>query len=305
MGKILHKIRTNRKFQLLILLVIIAIGLLAYSYFKANPVMPQMAIYFLDDVRLPEEGQTVLIFSPHQDDETIACGGYIIESIKKGAEVIIVLVTDGNRRNLGDLRYLEFETATGILGVARENLVYLNYPDNRLTQQNQQELQELLSEQIKRYKPDILFYPHPEDNHKDHSTTGIVVEKILHEMTEMIEDMEQLEGLEELIKEEALKEIEEATEIAEKITIYKYLVHHVNYPHPKKYAPDLFILPPLDLITLDGGWERLMLEEKTRRLKEEALRSYKSQLRNPLLKNLLESSIRENEIFAVEVIIES
>ena len=69
-------------------------------------------------------------------------------------------------------------------------------------------------------------------------------------MTEMIEDMEQLEGLEELIKEEVLKEIEEATEIAEKITIYKYLVHHVNYPHPKKYAPDLFILPPLDLITL-------------------------------------------------------
>ena len=40
MGQILHKIRTNRKFQLLILLVIIAIGLLAYSYFKANPVMP-------------------------------------------------------------------------------------------------------------------------------------------------------------------------------------------------------------------------------------------------------------------------
>jgi hypothetical protein len=25
-------------------------------------------------------------------------------------------------------------------------------------------------------------------------------------------------------------------------------VHHKDYPHPKKYAPDLFILPPLDLI---------------------------------------------------------
>jgi LmbE family N-acetylglucosaminyl deacetylase len=305
MGQILHKIRTNRKYQLLILSIIIAIGVLAYSYFKANPVMPQMAIYFLDDVRLPEEGQTVLIFSPHQDDETIACGGYIIESIKKGAEVIIVLVTDGNRRSLQERRCEEFETATGILGVPRENLVYLDYPDSRLAQQNQQELQEILSAQIEKYKPDILFYPHPEDNHKDHSTIGIVVEKIMHEMMEMIEDMEQLEGLEVLIKEEALKEIEEAAEIAEKITIYKYLVHHVNYPHPKTYAPDLFILPPLDLVTLEGGWERLMLEENTKRLKEKALRSYKSQLRNPLLKNLLESSIRENEIFAVEVIFES
>ncbi len=305
MGQILHKIRTNRKYQLLILSIIIAIGVLAYSYFKANPVMPQMAIYFLDDVSLPGEGQTVLIFSPHQDDETIACGGYIIESIKNGAEVIIILVTDGNRRSIQEWRCEEFETATGILGVPRENLVYLDYPDSRLAQQNQQELQKTLAAQIKKYKPDILFYPHPEDNHKDHSTTGIVVEKFLHEMTEMIEDMEQLEGLEELIKEEVLKEIEESAEIAEKITIYKYLVHHVNYPHPKKYAPDLFILPPLDLITLDGGWERLMLEENSKRLKEEALRSYKSQLRNPLLKNLLESSIRENEVFAVEVIFES
>lgn len=287
----------------MILAFLIVAGLLAYWYFKANPVMPQIAIYFLDDVRLPEEGQTVLIFTPHQDDETIACGGYIIESVKRGAKVIIVLVTDGNRRSLRELRCVEFETATGTLGVPRENLVYLDYPDSRLAQQNQQELQEVLAAQIEKYKPHFLLYPHPEDNHKDHSTTGSVMEKILLEMQEKIKDMEQLEGLEELIKEEVLEEMEEAEEISEKITIYRYLVHHIDYPHPKKYAPDLFILPPLDLVTLDGGWERLMLEEETKRLKEKALRDYVSQLRNPLLKNLIESSIRKNEIFSVENIL--
>jgi len=302
MGQLLRVLKHNKKIQLLILGIFIVIGIILFWYFQTNPVMPQMTIYFLGDVQLPEKGQTVLIFSPHQDDETIACGGYIIESVKRGAKIIIVLVTDGNRRSLGELRCVEFETATGILGVPRENLAYLHYPDSYLAQQNQQELREVLTAQIEKYKPHILFYPHPEDKHKDHSTIGRMVEKILQEMQEKIENMKQLEGLEELIKEEKLEEMKVAEEIAEKIIIYKYLVHHNNYPHPKKYVPDLFILPPLDLITLEGGWERLILSEETRRLKERALRAYGSQLRNPLLKNLLESSIRENEIFAVDSI---
>jgi len=241
MGTLLHSIRNNRKVQLLILVILIVVGVLAYWYFKTNPVLPQLTIYFLNDVQLPEEGQTVLIFSPHPDDETIACGGYIIESVKRGAEVIIVLITDGNRRNLRDLRYVEFETATGILGVPRENLVYLNYPDSLLSRQNQQQLQEVLAAQIEEYKPDILFYPHPEDNHGDHYTTGRIVEKILEEMHKKIEDMEKLEGLKDLIKEEVLEEMAEVEELIEQMVTYLYLVHHKDYPHPKKYAPDLFM----------------------------------------------------------------
>ena len=57
---------------------------------------------------------------------------------------------------------------------------------------------------------------------------------------------------------------------------------------------------PIRLISFDGGWERLMLSEETKNLKQKALKSYKSQLKNLLLKKLLESSIRENELFAVE-----
>ena len=72
------------------------------------------------------------------------------------------------------------------------------------------------------------------------------------------------------------------------------------YPRPKKYASDLYTLPPISLISVDGGWERLMLSEETENLKQKALKSYQSQLKNPLLKNLLESAIRKNELFAVE-----
>ncbi len=298
MGNLLRRIRNNRKMQLLIIGVVIAIVILGFWYFRTNPVLPQLTIHFLSDVQLPEEGQTVLVFSPHPDDETIACGGYIIESVKRGARVIIVLITDGNRRGLQDLRYLEFESAAGILGVPRENLVYLDYPDSRLVQQNQLELQNVLARQIEEYQPDILFYPHPDDYNSDHSTTGKIVEKVLAEMKQKLEELEKLEDLEDLVREEVLEELTELEEMVEDIITYKYLVHHTTYPHPKKYAPDLYLLPPLDLITLDGGWERFMLTEETKQLKERALRAYVSQLRNPFLRNLLESSIRENEIFA-------
>jgi len=299
MGNIIKKIKNSRKIQVIILLAIIIIGIVFYGYFRANPVMPQLAIYFLDDVRLPEAGQTVLVFVPHPDDETIACGGYIIESVRRGAEVYIVLVTDGNRRNLREIRYLEFESATCLLGVPCDKLIYLDYPDSRLAQQNPLELQQVFTEIIEEYIPDILFYPHPEDNHIDHSTTGIIIEKILGEMIKEYQAFEKLEELEDLIREEVVEEMINLEKIIEDITAYKYLVHHRDYPHPKRYAPDLYILPPLDLVTLEGGWERFMLSEEIKQQKEMALRAYITQLRNPLLRNLLEASIRKNEIFAV------
>lgn len=296
----IDKIKRSRKWQLIILAVIIVIVALSYGYFLANPVLPQLAIHFLDEVKLPEAGDTVLVFAPHPDDETIACGGYLNESLKRGAQVYIVLVTDGNNRNLRDLRYLEFESATGILGVDKENLTYLNYPDSRLSMVNPVFLQQTLEEQIEKYQPDILLYPHPNDTHKDHSTLGKITEKILLELREKAEVLEYLEGYEELVKEDALEELVTLKQINKKIIHYKYLVHHNYFPHPRKYAPDLYVLPPLDLITMDGGWGKFMLSPENKAIKEKALNAYASQLRNPLLKNLIRASIRENELFAVD-----
>ena len=180
-----------------------------------------------------------------------------------------MLVTDGNKRSLIDLRYSEFENATSVLGVPVNNLIFLNYPDGKLAQQSQAEIEKIFQNQIDSCNPDIILYPHPGDKHPDHATTGKIVEKILGYSPN-------------------------------KIIVYKYLVHHDLYPRPKKYAPDLYTLPPISLISVDGGWERLMLSEETENLKQKALKSYQSQLKNPLLKNLLESSIRKNELFAVE-----
>jgi LmbE family N-acetylglucosaminyl deacetylase len=269
MKKLLRKIKNSRKIQAFILTIFLIICAGIFWYIRTNPVMPQLTIYFLNDIKLPEKGQKVMVFSPHPDDETIACGGYIAESVQRGAEVKIVLVTDGNKHGLKDLRYSEFKTATSVLGVPVDHLIFLNYPDGKLAQQSQAEIEKIFQNQIDSCNPDIILYPHPSDKHPDHATTGIIVEKILGYSPN-------------------------------KKIAYKYLVHHDLYPRPKKYAPDLYTLPPISLISVDGGWERLMLSEETESLKQKALKSYQSQLKNPLLKNLLESSIRKNELFAVE-----
>lgn len=269
MKKSFKKIKDSRKIKAFIIITVLVVGAGIFWYLRTNPVMPQLTIYFLNDVKLPERGQIVLVFSPHPDDETIACGGYIIESAQRGAEVKIVLVTDGDKHGLKDLRHSEFKTATGILGVPDDNLIFLNYPDGKLIQQNQIELEQVLQNQIDIHQPDIILYPHPYDIHKDHMIIGNIMEKILEQSSN------------------------------EKIA-YKYLIHHNLYPHPKKYSPDLYLLMPIKLITFNGGWERLMLSEETKNLKQKALRAYKSQLKNTLLKRLIESFIRENELFALE-----
>ncbi|MDD4896302.1 MAG: hypothetical protein PHS21_06015 [Atribacterota bacterium] len=62
MGEMINKIRYNRKWQLSGLAIIIIIGLLAFWYFRTNPVLPQMTIYFLNEVKLPEAGDTIMVF---------------------------------------------------------------------------------------------------------------------------------------------------------------------------------------------------------------------------------------------------
>lgn len=300
MGKILKKIKASRKWQLLVLFLFLIIGLSVFGYFKVNPVLPQLAIHFLNEVYLPQSEDVVLVFAPHPDDETIACGGYINESIKNGAEVYIVLVTDGNRHNLKAERYQEFQNATKVLGVSKENLIYLNYQDSKVNEVNSEELKEVLLKQIEKIQPNVLFYPHPDDSHKDHSIIGKVIEEILKDKKTQSDLKESLQEYEDLIKEEKWEELERIKEFTQKLYSYKYLVHHEDFPQPKKYAPDLFILPPLNLITIDGGWEKFMLSPEIKENKEKVLRIYQSQFKNPFIKSLLESSIRENELFAVE-----
>jgi GlcNAc-PI de-N-acetylase len=63
---------------------------------------------------------SVLLISPHPDDETLGAGGYLAAQAKRGCPVTVVAVTDGehaytNYPGLGEVRVKEQEQALQIL----------------------------------------------------------------------------------------------------------------------------------------------------------------------------------------------
>lgn len=265
MKKLLVNLR-KRKVQIAIIAIFtisVAYGLL---YFQFTQVMPQVTIYLLHDVAIPQKGQKVLVYSPHPDDETIGAAGYIANAAKQGADVRIILITDGSKHHLKDRRYEEFKKATGTLGVQPDNLVFLNYPDGKLKEQDQQKLENGLKQQFDDYSPNIVVYPHPQDKHPDHATAGRIVQKILKDKN---------------------------------IISYQYLVHHNRFPQPKKFAPDVYLLPPISMVKFDSEWQRYIMPDQIEDQKTEATSAYKSQLRIPFLRSLILSSIRRNELFGI------
>lgn len=246
----------------------ILLGSVLFYRAEVPQVIAQSSVSSLNSVTAAVKGQKVLVFSPHPDDETIGVGGYIAASRKEGADVKIVLVTNGDWHHQRDERYSEFEKATAILGVTENDLVFLNFPDAKLRQQNQSVLYAAFKEQLDAYNPDIVIIPLPQDYNPDHSTIGKIMETILK--------AEQ-----------------------QKRTVYEYLVHYeILYPSPRKYDTNLFLSPPKKLITSDR-WQRFELSQDVEDLKKTAIFAYKTQLDDPWLNGLLLSHIRRNELLAI------
>jgi len=223
------------RFELVALAILTVIACLLYIS-DVPPVMAQSAAAALPDVVIPQSGQRILVFSPHPDDETIGAGGYIAQSIENGADVRIVLVTDGDFHGNEDVRYAEFKKATQILGVSGSQLVFLGLPDGKLDKMDPPALYSALQLQIAQYNPDIVVYPDIRDDNPDHSAIGKMMEKILKA------DPNEITG-------------------------YAYLVHYkLIWPRPRALAPRLNLTPPNRLLNANTSWEKVPLsqtDEKT------------------------------------------
>ena len=271
---ILDKVKTkfvNKRFLKLELLALGILSIIACTLYVADvpPVMAQDAAAALPDVVMPQGGQRVLVFSPHPDDESIGVGGYIAQSIENGADVEIVLVTNGNFHGNQQVRYAEFRKATHILGVPESNVVFLSFPDGKLDELDPAVLSVALQSQIEQFNPNIIIYPDVQDANPDHSTIGKAVQKIL------AADPQQ-------------------------ITSYEYLVHFkLIWPRPRELAPNLDLSPPERLINADTTWEEVPLSQNIENIKSEAIHTYRSQLENEWLHGLLLSSVRKNELLAI------
>ena len=242
---------------------------MCFDYLAVPPVMAQSKVSKLGVLSAAAAGEKVLFFSPHADDESIAAGGYIAQSVINGADVTIVMVTDSNAQGIEATRYAEFKKATGILGVPESNLVFLGFPDSKLDSMNPAVLQAALQQQIDKDDPDIIIYPSPYDYNSDHRAIGRAIENILKT---------------------------ESTPIR----AYNYLVHYeLDYPKPRGLAPADYIMPPDRMVKAEKEWLSFGLSPNIESCKEKAIYTYQSQIHSPELSGLMKGNIRKNEIFAI------
>ena len=131
----------------------------------------------------PPFGKSMLVIAPHQDDETIGCGGVMALQARSGGAVSIVLLTDGafeadqvgmTRQELTALRNQESRSAAAALGV--QEPIFLDHPDlvaepGRIADQ--------LAEILRSRKIDVVFTPFLLDGHFEHRQANSIVAQAL------------------------------------------------------------------------------------------------------------------------------
>lgn len=131
--------------------------------------------------------KSAMVFSPHQDDETLGCGGMIALKRRLGVPVIVVFMTDGRYGTLDsikpeeivNIRKQEAITALKILGVAPSEVYFLDQTDGNLEylpNDQSQQLTEKLAKLLESSMPEEVYVPHRKDFHADHEATYKLVQ---------------------------------------------------------------------------------------------------------------------------------
>ncbi len=136
--------------------------------------------------------RSTLIFSPHQDDETLGCGGLIALKRRRGAAVHVAFLTDGSRgcgeespwssEQLVAIRRSEAVAALQLLDVESSHLTFLGGPDGALaslTPTQEEALLQSIVELLQVLRPDEVVLPYREDNHPDHKATHRLVREAM------------------------------------------------------------------------------------------------------------------------------
>jgi len=124
-------------------------------------------------------GHSTLIVAPHQDDETIGCGGALALQARSGNAVSILLLTDGadgcaelgmTRQAMMEMRNEETRRAAAV--VTPEPPVFLGLPS--LTERFSDAVESVRREIVQR-SADAVFIPFVLDGHPDHRTANFIL----------------------------------------------------------------------------------------------------------------------------------
>ena len=142
----------------------------------------------------------LLIFAPHPDDESLACGILLQNAVAAGAAVLVIYTTDGennpwpqrflsrrwrlnaaDRQKWAKLRRREALAALRVLGVSPEDARFLGWPDQGLTGMLKSQPDSVLARLrylIMEWGPTDVVGPDIRDRHRDHSAIGLMLKRL-------------------------------------------------------------------------------------------------------------------------------
>lgn len=120
----------------------------------------------------------IIVFAPHQDDETLGCGGLIALKRAHGVPVTVVFLTDGRTSHarfleadaLATRRRAEAVAACGELGVGAADVLFLDFRDGELTGEIDAAAVRI-AELLRRHPGAVLLAPYAGDTTADHQAT--------------------------------------------------------------------------------------------------------------------------------------
>lgn len=266
-------------------------------------------------------GDRVIVFAPHSDDETLGCGGMLATSIANGADVRVVLITNGdgfriavgrayNTLRVTPQRCIEFayrrqkETLRALetLGVSDKQVTFLGYPDRGI-------------EQLwnKYWSPEKLFVSRA--THANHSPyrnsftrhAAYCGESLLSDIEKVIKlgaptdvylphpcDNHPDHYATYCFVASALEQLR-AEGISKRIRVHTYLVHRGDWPTPKGDHPEEPLVPPYGLARAGTKWYSLALSGGVAERKRRAIKNYVTQI--DVERGFMMSFARRNEIF--------
>lgn len=134
--------------------------------------------------------ETALVLSPHPDDESLGCGGFIASAVKNGNPPVVVIVSDGSAshrnsvtwppRRMARLRQEESREAATVLGLSSDRLLFMELQDSAVPTQGdsfEAAVHDLI-EIVERYECQTVLTPWRCDPHCDHEAVWLMGQKL-------------------------------------------------------------------------------------------------------------------------------
>ena len=160
-------------FSLLILICVITTAIKAQN--STAGAAPGAASAETQDRVEQWRGKTVMVFTPHPDDDVFGCGGVMAMLARNGNKIIVVIYTNDNKgsfdlemtsERLARIRKVEQEAAMEVIGVPKENIIWLGYDDGELEYAEPKALCGQAAKLIRKYRPDAVFSIDPGEWHE-------------------------------------------------------------------------------------------------------------------------------------------